>query len=72
MKVDVLVDDGVNVISQTSYVFPTRLLQLGSSYGSDSFDQSGIANDEWIIFFLLEKNLILFIKNVLIFVFLYS
>ena len=42
MKVDVLVDDGVNVISQTSYVFPTRLLQLASTSGSDSYDQLGI------------------------------
>ena len=43
MKVDVLVDDGINVISQISYVFPTRLLQLGLAYESDSFDQSGMS-----------------------------
>ena len=42
MKVDIRVDDGINVISQTSYVFPTRLLQLKTSYCSDSFDQPGM------------------------------
>ena len=42
MKVDIRVDDGINVISQTSYVFPTRLLQLNTSYSSDSFDQPGM------------------------------
>ena len=46
MKIDVLVDDGLNVISRTSYVFPTRLLQLCSQTTSaiQSHEQLGGAS----------------------------
>ena len=46
MKIDVLVDDGLNVISRTSYVFPTRLLQLCSqaTTGIQSHEPLGVAS----------------------------
>ena len=41
MKVDVMVDDGLNVISRTSYVFPSRLLEVRSTNLFGCIEQLG-------------------------------